>query len=480
MQASLSRARSRANMDLLRGGFGPSVDQARLLQEDADDLVLGLAKVTDEIRRLTALHEQISHQLKITRSTLAPIRRLPAELLSEIFIHFVETSETRNDPLLITTTLARVCCHWRSIAWNTARLWSHIQATYDHLSPSLTAIIARSSKQASLTTSTPLVLTAEETRQGPEPTLLRQLLGHLGSHTARLRTITYRGRCPSFTEDDNWDFSALQTIDLSMTLPRPRASLTFLRSASALKQLILRFWPESPAQDMVSLHFVTFPMLEYLEMRIDTFPSPTILALLSAHRRTLLDATIELGHFERWTPSTLPEMARLRSISLGDEGHRVLRCINAPVLQDVWLYSRRQRTSDPFRSLSESSSISTIGSLTLEGLRPTTSCNFRACLKQLHGLRTLDITQSPRASECKLLCEGTLVRLTLRQDQAPRLVHLTKLTLTYGQYTPTQPSRVLKDAIRTMLASRKDANLCASLGVDVLQNFNTDIDYMML
>ena len=45
---------------------------------------------------------------------------------------------------------------------------------------------------------------------------------------------------------------------------------------------------------------------------------------------------------------------------------------------------------------------------------------------------------------------------------------------------PTQPSRVLKDAIRTMLASRKDANLCASLGVDVLQNFNTDIDYMML
>ena len=57
MQASLSRARSRANMDLLRGGFGPSVDQARLLQEDADNLVLGLAKVTDEIRRLTVLHE---------------------------------------------------------------------------------------------------------------------------------------------------------------------------------------------------------------------------------------------------------------------------------------------------------------------------------------------------------------------------------------------------------------------------------------
>ncbi|KAI5894538.1 uncharacterized protein SCHCODRAFT_02746120 [Schizophyllum commune H4-8] len=480
MQAPLllSRARSRANMDLLRGGFGPSVDQARLLHDDSNDLVLELAKVTDDIRRLTVLHRQISRQLGITRSTLAPIRRLPAELLVEIFVHFVETSWTRNDPLLITTTLARVCRHWRGIVWNTARLWSHIQATYEHSSSSSVDIASRAVKQASLAAPSPLVLTAEEKGHNLEPTLLKQLLVHLGPHTARLRTINYRGRCPSFPEDDNINLSALQTIDISIPMPWPRASLTFLSSTSALKRLNLRFWPESLGVDMGSLELTTFPMLEYLEFVIEGCPPPTVLALLSAHRKTLLGVTIEVGHFEQWMPSALPTMARLRSVNLGDEGHRVLRCITAPVLQEVRLYSRRQLTSDPFRSLFESSSISTIGSLTLEGLEPTTSCNFRACLKLLRGLRTLDIAKSPRESECKLLCEGTLVRLTLRQDQAPRLVHLTKLTLTYGQYTPTHPSRVLKDSIRSMLASRKDTELCASLGVEILQNFNTDIDYM--
>ena len=75
-----------------------------------------------------------------TRALLAPIRRLPAEILSEIFIHCVPCAawvpyDGRNmvgmTPLFLLTTtqaapiiLMHVCRQWRRVALDTPRLFT--------------------------------------------------------------------------------------------------------------------------------------------------------------------------------------------------------------------------------------------------------------------------------------------------------------------------------------------------------------------
>jgi hypothetical protein len=60
------------------------------------------------------------------KSTLAPVRRCPPELLSEIFLYCLPNSRERkprrvdNAPLL----LGQICSHWRRVAISTARLWT--------------------------------------------------------------------------------------------------------------------------------------------------------------------------------------------------------------------------------------------------------------------------------------------------------------------------------------------------------------------
>ncbi|KAJ7432152.1 hypothetical protein FB451DRAFT_1573238 [Mycena latifolia] len=71
-------------------------------------------------------------------SIFAPIRRLPAELLGEIFLHFLPpfpafpTKENGLDLLRNVDVLhsAQVCSYWRTIAMGTTALWSSIVVHY--------------------------------------------------------------------------------------------------------------------------------------------------------------------------------------------------------------------------------------------------------------------------------------------------------------------------------------------------------------
>ena len=93
-----------------------------------------LAKMNDEIERMqTALEEmkrqrdELSQYIDHYRALTSPIRRLPKEILLEIFVHCLPKEHnaymsSHEAPLL----LGRICSSWRSISQSAPRLWTTI------------------------------------------------------------------------------------------------------------------------------------------------------------------------------------------------------------------------------------------------------------------------------------------------------------------------------------------------------------------
>ncbi|KAF5351775.1 hypothetical protein D9756_007754 [Leucocoprinus leucothites] len=102
--------------------------------EPCDDMksISKMLRVVDSrVQAILQRHKRLSFSLEIYKGVLAPISRIPSEILQEIFQHtlpstFVRPS-TRQSPLLLTT----VCERWRSIALSTRSLWSSISTTSD-------------------------------------------------------------------------------------------------------------------------------------------------------------------------------------------------------------------------------------------------------------------------------------------------------------------------------------------------------------
>ncbi|TFK40354.1 hypothetical protein BDQ12DRAFT_680803 [Crucibulum laeve] len=66
---------------------------------------------------------------KQLQSLLAPIRRLPPELLSEIFLHCVQPCDqfVKPSPKEAPMLLGQICASWRTLALSTPRLWSSLE-----------------------------------------------------------------------------------------------------------------------------------------------------------------------------------------------------------------------------------------------------------------------------------------------------------------------------------------------------------------
>lgn len=126
---------------LLSTNYVPSKDELdeihKLLVDPVDQLngfdaeIARLQTIIDELSlKWKRLHDDIVRHRNLT----APLRRIPQEILQEIFIHCLPVHHNavmscHEAPLL----LGRVCSQWRSVAFSTPRLWSsiHIVATED-------------------------------------------------------------------------------------------------------------------------------------------------------------------------------------------------------------------------------------------------------------------------------------------------------------------------------------------------------------
>ncbi|KAF7326196.1 hypothetical protein MKEN_00471800 [Mycena kentingensis (nom. inval.)] len=87
-------------------------DEIRLLRQRIDNLLKERGELASFVNNHTAL--------------LAPIRRLPRDVVEELFVACLPS---RNCAMSFTEApllLGRVCSSWRTIAWSTPRLWSQL------------------------------------------------------------------------------------------------------------------------------------------------------------------------------------------------------------------------------------------------------------------------------------------------------------------------------------------------------------------
>ncbi|KAL1713902.1 hypothetical protein EV715DRAFT_165325, partial [Schizophyllum commune] len=117
----LDRAAAVANLGRLRTNDLPNRCQVEVNNYLASLLESELASLPlDDIRTRT----RIQAQLAINRPIIAPIRRLPRELLGEIFTRSARKSPLRT--LHVAATLAGVCTVWRVVACGLPKLWTKV------------------------------------------------------------------------------------------------------------------------------------------------------------------------------------------------------------------------------------------------------------------------------------------------------------------------------------------------------------------
>ncbi|KAI5894525.1 uncharacterized protein SCHCODRAFT_02665040 [Schizophyllum commune H4-8] len=193
----LEQANPMASLELQRGGYVPSAHQSWHIHEMSRALSSEASDIETEIARLQHLHRRISIQLDIHKSITAPIRRLPLELLSEIFaILFDREDESHGKAYIVIYVLCRVCSAWRTLVRATPRLWTRIPTRV--FPPELTVSLAHFHHvpdHISLSGSLPLCLTHIEPN---DDALLEKFLVKLGPHLARIGIIDFDGSCAYF------------------------------------------------------------------------------------------------------------------------------------------------------------------------------------------------------------------------------------------------------------------------------------------
>lgn len=129
---------------LAHSSYTPSLDEASGLRDSIHDIKTTIESADDEIARLHAqlaalkVHRDSLHtSLRSRQAALSSIRRIPPEILSEIFLFAGAGCRMRwprpQDELDVDDTpwvISRVCSFWRAVALSVPKLWSTLQLEF--------------------------------------------------------------------------------------------------------------------------------------------------------------------------------------------------------------------------------------------------------------------------------------------------------------------------------------------------------------
>ncbi|KAF7349125.1 F-box domain-containing protein [Mycena venus] len=302
-----------------------------------------------QIKNFTHLREQELSRISSLKAAIAPIRKVPPELVTEIFLDVACSSTSQFQSAL---QLSQVSVRWRELALRIPRLWVELPIKVANNSADYIAI-TKMLLQRSLPLSIPISFArlSGKRQNAPEPTdqpISKAMVDTLLSVANRgrtLRVVDYDvflqlSRLPLDT------FQRLETVELSFHGPR----------AVAERHPIAQAFLHAPRLREVTLwvrNTQLFPMpwvqLTYLCL---TDPSPQTCLDILVECANISNVVIDTLPWERWevvphqTPRVLPKLASLnlqfdtRSVLFEDVVIApFLSCICAPALKTLELQS---------------------------------------------------------------------------------------------------------------------------------------------
>ncbi|KAJ7459309.1 hypothetical protein FB451DRAFT_1563703 [Mycena latifolia] len=265
----------------------------------AEQRLLALSSCSGGCPALEQECDDIRRYIAVSSSLLAPVRRLPPEILSRIFLELFYISL----PVVLGTTLPPMICvvssHWRAVAISTPRLWADFTISIlggDRTLRTLELHLARSKQcEISLHIRAPHFTSTTQVNHVIVTTLV-QVSERWESADIRIpeRLVrlfsALRGRLPclkflSFHAEDN---ALLEDLDIFEFVPR------MYRLSLGMKTLPRL--PRSQIQDLelVTSHPIpglirtacTFPNLRRLSFSGDMWPPPSSTSTPIAHTST--------------------------------------------------------------------------------------------------------------------------------------------------------------------------------------------------
>ncbi|KAL1756871.1 hypothetical protein FB107DRAFT_210454 [Schizophyllum commune] len=283
----LERAASVANLAMLREYAAPSPIQIAAINEYTPLLESQLFSIPphDALTR-----KRILAQLDIHRSILAPIRRLPKELLIDIFFRVANKTPLRT--LHVAVTLSRVCAVWRAVAHGLSHLW--------------TKLVVKTMDDFDQYCELFLPIPTKPNLPGlrcDDPKLLQLLWDRIEPYASYWRSLTLVGR-------------------LSVL---PDLKVHYMEN---LERLVVDAYEAPISAEFSVLDFVVAPRLQHIALTLDALQSERQLHVPVTRALTSLEITAESPFPVTFTLSLLKECAdtlqsltiKIRQVSNGKEG----------------------------------------------------------------------------------------------------------------------------------------------------------------
>jgi len=362
-----------------------------------------IAKLTNALDKLLIKHKDLRKHVASHQNILSPMRKLPAEIWSEIFLFTLSRSGRRFDAKKSPLLLGQVCSDWRHIALSTPRLWSSIQL--------------KNMPRYSQHSDTALVqLWLARSRNLPLSISL----------STNIRWITHPVIEAVIPHSHRWEFVDLQLpLSLFASLAPVRNRLPLLR---AVKLCVVPSFDSaesiSPSLELLEcapklrgiyLSSCASPFtlkLPWSQVTIGTVVYRTVVECLEVMRLSsnLADFTLESHHaLDRFVSDVqdymtlYPEPFQLRRLcSLHIKVHHAqdlasaLQCITSPVLRNFTVESLARETGSwpqqQFMTFLSRSSCS-VKKFRLIGISPTED-DLISCLEELPALTHLEVHPS--------------------------------------------------------------------------------------
>ncbi|KAL1744442.1 hypothetical protein HDZ31DRAFT_38632 [Schizophyllum fasciatum] len=127
IQPLLESAATAANVWILRTSYAPTGCDAHILSVQLRNLKHLDSVLLAEITKLQKQRLAVQAQARAHSALLAPVRRLPEELLSQIFLHAASNEGNIAYPGMEKSVhFTVVCRRWRDVAFRTAALWNRV------------------------------------------------------------------------------------------------------------------------------------------------------------------------------------------------------------------------------------------------------------------------------------------------------------------------------------------------------------------
>ncbi|KAI5896752.1 uncharacterized protein SCHCODRAFT_01212377 [Schizophyllum commune H4-8] len=445
-----------ANIQLNREGYVPDAHTASLIAAHASHLEEIEKGLCSQLAKLQVEIDAVRLQAAVNRSVLAPIRRLPQELLADIFLRIAADTWTQSPSGRMRLRVSEVCHTWRLIALATPALWANIHfQLQNEVDPSYWAEAIQCWFQRSQNMPIRLYMNIDRYytpfTEAPEAW---DIYGSIATRSSQLRSLSL---CYlpvlSYREFEGKHWPILRELRLDLGDIRNREFLdTYtiplhaFEHAPQLQKLRLQYltFPERlvvpPSWKLTHLSIICGDGAEYRPAL-----APCLQAILSCAPH-LLDCRIAIGYLDLFPIDQDDTSQRtifpvLKRLSLSQDALDFAFYMTTPAIESIVLTAHETSFDDEqmlrfIDLLQRSSFCSRLRSLSMRSFSDSPTHLLR-CLQLLPSLTTLTLCNKPEAGvrQSGPLISGESLRGLTRDEirpetlrLLPRLSHLTLVT----------------------------------------------------